>query len=413
MNRKKIGFYGHFGTRNTGNESTLLTVLAQLRSRLPDTDFYCVCTNPEAVVAEVGIAALPITSRSARLWDRNLPAAKRVTSGFAGAVEEVRQWWDAVKTLEGTEMLIVPGTGLLTDAWGVSSWGPYNLFKWSLAARLRGAKLIFLNVGAGPIYTRLGRMLIGSSLRLAHYRSYRDRASLGVVRGIGIQSARDRVYPDLVFDLPHDLYVQGSNGARKRRIAGLGLMVYAGRYSVADPSETTYERYLESLVILTDWLLAHDYDVRLLLGDGEPQAVEDFREAFRDQSKEPALEDRISSSPAQSVKEIVSQITDTDVVVATRFHNVLFSLVLERPVISISFHHKCASLMSEMGLADYCFDIHELDAVSLVERFEDLESKQDEVKRVIREGVARNRRALDEQYRQLLANAGSQPSFVD
>ena len=159
-------------------------------------------------------------------------------------------------------------------------------------------------------------------------------------------------------------------------------------------------------MILTDWLLARDYDVHLLLGDGEPPAIEDFREAFRAQSKEPALEDRISSTPAQSVQDIVSQIANTDIVVATRFHNVVLSLVLERPVISISFHHKCASLMSEMGLADYCFDIHELDAASLINRFENLESNQDDVKRVIREGVVRNRRALDEQYRRLLANPG-------
>jgi polysaccharide pyruvyl transferase WcaK-like protein len=406
MNHKKIGFYGHFGTLNTGNESTLLAILSQLRSRLPETDFYCVCTNPETVAAELGITALPITSRTARLWDHNLPGAKRVKAGFRGVFEELRQWWDAVKTLEGTEMLIVPGTGLLTDAWGLSSWGPYNLFKWSLAARLRGAELVFLNVGAGPIYTHLGRLLIGSSLRLAHYRSYRDRASLELVRGLGIQSDGDCLYPDLVFDLPRDLCVQSDKRATKRRVAGLGLMLYAGRYSVADPSETTYERYLESLVTLTDWLLARDYDVRLLLGDGEPQAIEDFRQAFRSKSKEPGLEGRISSTLAQSVEDIVSQIANTDIVVATRFHNVLLALVLERPVISISFHHKCASLMSDMGLGDYCVDIHELDGASLINRFETLESNQEDVKRIIGEGVSRSRRALDEQYRRLLASAG-------
>ena len=209
MNRKKIGFYGQFGTLNTGNESTLLTVLSQLRSRLPEKDFYCVCLGPETVVAELGIAALPITSRTARLWDRNLPATKRVKAGFRGVFQELRQWRDAVKTLEGTEMLIVPGTNLLTDAFGLSSWGPYNLFKWSLAARLRGAKLVFLNVGAGPIYTRLGRLLIGTTLRMAHYRSYRDRASLEVVQNIGIQTDRDHLYPDLVFDLPRQSLCTG------------------------------------------------------------------------------------------------------------------------------------------------------------------------------------------------------------
>ena len=304
-------------------------------------------------------------------------------------------------------MLVVPGTGLLSDVWGLSSWGPYSLFKWSLAARLRGCKLIFLSVGAGPIYTRLGRLLTASALRMAQYRSYRDDASLAVVRSIGVRDDRRRVYPDLVFDLPAEFRRDLNNGTRERPVVGLGLMVYSGRYSSPDPSETTYKKYLESLVILTDWLLTHGYDVHLLLGDDEPEAIDDFREAFRAQSREPALESRISGAPAQSVRDIVSQIVATDVVVATRFHNLLLSLVLERPVIAISFHHKCASLMSEMGLEDYCFDIHTVDSDILINSFQNLENNQDDIKRVITDGVARNRQALHEQYRRVFANAVS------
>ena len=43
-------------------------------------------------------------------------------------------------------MLIVPGTGLLTDAYGLGGWGPYSLFKWSLAAKLRGCRVLFVSV---------------------------------------------------------------------------------------------------------------------------------------------------------------------------------------------------------------------------------------------------------------------------
>jgi polysaccharide pyruvyl transferase WcaK-like protein len=71
-------------------------------------------------------------------------------------------------------MLVVPGTGLLTDAYGLLSWGPYNMFKWSLAAKLRCCKLVFVSVGAGPIYSALGRWLVKSALSLADFRSYRD-----------------------------------------------------------------------------------------------------------------------------------------------------------------------------------------------------------------------------------------------
>jgi polysaccharide pyruvyl transferase WcaK-like protein len=401
----KIVLFGPFGTANTGNASTLITVVSRLRYLYPGVELCCVGNHFESDRDALGIIAVPISSRRARLWDRDLGVVERAKSAVVAVLQDLREYKTAFEALKGAEMLIVPGTGLLNDVWGLSSWGPYSLFKWSLAARLRGCRLIFLSVGAGPIYTRRGRLLIASALRMAHYRSYRDHASLEVVRRIGVRDDRRRVYPDLAFDLPAELRRSLGNGSGGRRVAGLGLMVYAGRYSSADPSETTYERYLESLVSLTDWLLAHDYDVRLLLGDEEPQAIEDFREEFRRQSTEPFLESRISTAPARSVQDIVSQIAATDVVVATRFHNLLLALVLERPVISISFHHKCASLMSEMGLADYCFDIHSIDAGSLIKSFEGLESNRDEVKRAIADGIARNRRALNEQYRLVFPSA--------
>ena len=44
-------------------------------------------------------------------------------------------------------------------------------------------------------------------------------------------------------------------------------MAYAGKYSVARPSDAIYLAYLENLVTIVRWLLAREYDVRLLIGD--------------------------------------------------------------------------------------------------------------------------------------------------
>jgi len=62
--------------------------------------------------------------------------------------------------LKGADTLIVPGTGLLSDAFGLFRWGPYNVLKWSLAAKVRRCKLLFVSVGAGPLYGALGRRLV-------------------------------------------------------------------------------------------------------------------------------------------------------------------------------------------------------------------------------------------------------------
>ena len=360
----KVSFFGNFGSLNTGNESTLLAVLSRIRSSFPESELCCICPHPESVEARDGIDAVPITSRAVRIWDRDLPLGRRFVGAIAGARGEFGQYARAFQTLKGTDMLIVPGTGLLTDAWGLSSWGPYSLFKWSMMAKLRGCRIVFVSVGAGPIYTGLGRFLVKSTLALADYRSFRDRSSLDYLRGIGFRRKQDRVYPDLAFSLPENLLPPAERRAAGRRVVGLGLMVYPGRYSSAAPRRETYDAYLESLASFVDWLLSSDYDVRLLLGDEDTQVIQEFRSALGARLGV-YDEARVIERPARTVEEVLVQLAATDVVVATRFHNVLLALLLNKPVIAVSFHHKCSSLMSEMGLDDYSQDIDELNAARL------------------------------------------------
>ena len=404
-NRKplKVSFFGHFGSKNSGNESTLLAVLAHLRARFPRSEFCCICTNPDVVAARDGIEALPITTRDARIWDGDVPLARRVPMALLAVGAELRQYVRAFRKLKGTDMLIVPGTGLLTDAYGLSNWGPYSVFKWTLMAKLRGCRVLFISVGAGPINRAPGRLLVKAALSLADYRSYRDEASRDYLRGIGFRTNGDQVYPDLVFGLPQAwLSRDAAPGEGKRRVVGLGLMVYHGKYSAADPSPETYGAYLDALATFAGWLLENDYDIRLLLGDADTWVIEEFRTALTARLGT-YDEGRIVEQPIMTVEDVLAELAETDVVVATRFHNVLLSLLLNKPVIAISFHHKCASLMRQMNLSDYCQDIHDLDAERLIEQFQRLEQNRTAIKRAIGERVDEARKPLDEQYDLLFA----------
>jgi len=296
------------------------------------------------------------------------------------------------------DMLIIPGTGLLTDAYGLLGFGPYNMFKWSLIAKICRCKLLFVSVGAGPIYGILGRCFVRSSLSLADFRSYRDKSTVQYLEGIGFRSDSDRVYPDLAFSLPEAAIPNRDTTKSRRCVVGLGLMEYGGMYSVLKPSSENYLAYLENLVTVVNWLLAHEYDVRLLCGDlGDMHAKQQFSELLRERLSV-RDEGRIVDEPVLSVESLLSQIVATDIVVATRFHNVLLALLCNKPVISISFHHKCASLMNAMELSGYCLDINELKADRVIEKICDLDVNADKLKRLIRQKVTEFRKALDEQY---------------
>jgi polysaccharide pyruvyl transferase WcaK-like protein len=393
----KISFFGHFGSANAGNEATLLAILSRLQLLFPTCKFCCICSYPENVIAAHEIEAVPHTIRSKRIWDRRLPLGKRLRVAALGLSEEFQEYIRAWRTLKGTDTFIIPGTGLLTDAFALSGWGPYGVFKWSLMAKLRRCRVIFLSVGAGPVRGAPGRFFVRSALSYADYRSYRDAPSKEVVESLGLRAKDDRICPDLVFGLSPGRGRPSTADRESRPVVGLGLMEYVGKYSVANPMGATYERYLESLAVFVRWLLDQDYDVKLLLGDEDTAVIEDLRSVLWKRTTADTAE-RVAHCPTRSPQELLSELNATDLVVATRFHNVLMSLLLDKPVIAISFHHKCASLMSEMGLSEYCHDITQMNADTLIKQFQELVRNADDVKQVILQQAEASRRALDEQY---------------
>ncbi len=394
----RICFFGHFGTQNSGNESSLQVILYYLRRRLPDAKVTCICSEPEATAAAHKIKAIPIKRTVIKPWKIRGPLVNLVRKLFIGIPSELYRWFDAFKELKGTDLFIIPGTGLLTDAFGLSGWGPYGLFKWSAIAKLRGCKVLFVSVGAGPLRSKLGKRLTKMALSLADFRSYRDSVSMDYLKSLGFPTNGDRIYPDLVFSLP-DSMIPADNGGKKRKcVVGLGLMEHAGNYGTEATDGQMRRPYLESFVEFAKWLLNHDYDIRLLVGDtGDVLVAEEFKCRLKERVGA-YDEKRVVDMPLTSAGQILSQLAATDFVVATRFHNVLLALVLNKPAIAVSFHHKGAALMNDMGLAEYSCDINHMNAGRLIEQFEDLVKNSERLRFVIRQKVGQFRAALDEQY---------------
>ena len=65
----------------------------------------------------------------------------------------------------------------------------------------------------------------------------------------------------------------------------------------------------------------------------------------------------------------MAQIAETDLVVATRYHNVVCALKLGRPTMSIGYADKNDVLLDEMGLGNFCQHIEHLDVDLLIQQF--------------------------------------------
>jgi polysaccharide pyruvyl transferase WcaK-like protein len=104
------------------------------------------------------------------------------------------------------------------------------------------------------------------------------------------------------------------------------------------------------------------------------------------------------------------QIAETDVVVATRFHNVVCALKLGRPTVSIGYAKKNDVLLAETGLGEFCQSIETLDVDRLIRQFQALLSDRDRYERIVRETNLAREKHLRHQEEILLTQVLPHPS---
>jgi polysaccharide pyruvyl transferase WcaK-like protein len=101
------------------------------------------------------------------------------------------------------------------------------------------------------------------------------------------------------------------------------------------------------------------------------------------------------------VRELLDQIESADFVIASRFHGVLLTLLLEKPLLALSYHPKVDELMLDTGQGQYCLQIHDFKVEVLKDRFLDLEMNAQDASRKSAERVHQYRNALEKQYEQI------------
>jgi polysaccharide pyruvyl transferase WcaK-like protein len=351
-----IALFGLFGSGNTGNDASLEAMLALIRRARPEAPLLCICGEPFRIGRAFDISAAPIHQ------DRpgNRLARKLADLGHA------------FRRLKGADLMIVPGTGALDDFGTGPSGLPLALFTWCLAARLRGAAIAFVSVGAGPIRHPLSRWLMKAAIGMAHYRSYRDKSSKAFASGIGIAAGAEEIYPDLAFSLPVPEAAARPRPEGGPLTVGVGVMTYQGWRNDPVSGAAIYAAYIGRMTAFVLWLLGRGHGVRLLMGDGtDRRAAEDLRRNVLERFGAPGPA-AIEVKSCVTLHDLMDEIAGTDVVVATRFHTLVAAVMTGRPVLSIGYAQKNDDLMADVGLGRFCQSIESLDAGRLIGQFTEM-----------------------------------------
>lgn len=70
--------------------------------------------------------------------------------------------------------------------------------------------------------------------------------------------------------------------------------------------------------------------------------------------------------PIASLHELMQQIARTDVVIASRYHNVVCALAMKRPTISLAYASKNDALLLDTGLEAFCHQIESFDPATIL-----------------------------------------------
>lgn len=437
---RKIGVFNHAGTKNLGDEALLAALIQNVRQRMPDAEIVGFTINPDDTRYRHGIPCFPIRrvpkanaaaqtpssqngkisketevrgGSSLRSRLKSLPglraavlALRRVKGTVAAILNEPKFLLDSCRHLKGVELLLAAGGQQFNDAYG-GPWGfPFTLLKWTFLAKCTGTKVALLSVGAGPLDRPLSKFFVRCVLRMVSYRSYRDAISSRMMEELGAKGSHP-VYPDLVYSLRLPDPKPPVNEGERVVVGANTVPFFDGRYwPASDP--VLYQDYVHKFARFAEWLnqSSHSFFFFPTQVRADNWTIDDILQAINGTSRSLNF---LARRPTQNLEDLVSEISRADIIVANRYHGILISLMMNKPVLGVAYHEKSRALLEQAGQGEYVLSINDFKTEDLIERFRSLEANAPAIKKQIAERIAPLRQVLEEQYDLVFGLIGVEP----
>ncbi len=442
---RKIGVFSHGGTKNLGDEALLAAVIQNVRLRVPGAKVIGFTINPDDTRARHGIPCFPIR-RTGKVTTWQSPASTSASSAISsgesernpGAMEKIksaikaipglRSWilglrsfgqgiltvlheprflLDSYNRLKGVELLLAAGSQQLNDGYG-GAWGfPFTLYKWTLLSKLTGTKVAILSVGAGPITSPLSKFFFKRVLNMVSYRSYRDAISSRLMESLGIKGSHP-VFPDLVYSFQLPAPKPASKNTERVVVGTNPVPFFDGRYWPT-PDPARYKEYVDKFATFAKWLDKSGHSILFFPTQARADVltINDIRQAMNGSGHLPNL---LAGQQIETIEDLISEISRADLIVANRYHGILISLMMNKPVLGVAYHEKSRALLAQVGQGDYVLNIADFKSEDLIASFAKLEANAVAIKKQIAEHMAPLRQALAQQYDTVFRLIGIRPA---
>jgi polysaccharide pyruvyl transferase WcaK-like protein len=437
--RPRIALLTPYTGGNLGDAAIQDALIANLRLRLPGAQFSGISLNSDNFVEQHGMSAFPLCrtdipfygmgsgsvgeepgngkislqkSSQKRLnfyWIKR--ALKRVpVLGFC--LKIIHTWWreffhwvQGYRFLRNQDVLFVSGGGQLNEQCG-GPWGqPLALFKWAVLARIARIPYVIASVGVGNATSRTSRFFLSSALRMAAYRSYRDKNTRAFAAGLLQLASEDPVVPDLALSLPPSEIPRPAgirSMARGRTIIAVSPIIYAKPPfwpSTWFQNRDFYERYVGQMANVVSLLLKSGCFLVFVyssLGDDQSVVPEILERLDEESRKRCALQVHIPAITTWT--DLVGLLRDVDFLIASRLHSAILGFVAQTPTIAISYDRKVDWIMEELGQTGCLLQMRDFVAEDVIRTLERIQPRRNAIAAQIASYLHRIVPLSDRQY---------------
>jgi polysaccharide pyruvyl transferase WcaK-like protein len=345
---RRVALFGPYASRNLGDTATQMSVMQNLRHRCPDVQFLGVSPEPDDTLRSLGIPAFPLTGFGASAGDLG---GEFYTSAHPdrGRPLSLRAIRKIVSFVQSLDLLVISGGGQIDDFWGGPWAHPWSMLLWTMIARWQGVPVAYLAIGLDKLDAALSRRFCIWALQLASARSFRDTQTHQAMLQLGLNKP-SAVCPDVVFALEFSATRVATGSQPFVVISPISRKTWSSKET------DTHTRYLQALIEAGLHLANQGFAIRIVCSQTVMDTA-DARHLARCLTEGGAVEVTLCDAPI--VEDFLRHVSGAELVVASRLHAVILSLITGTPVVALAHLGKVGAAMKVVALDDFCLSLQD------------------------------------------------------
>lgn len=374
---------------NKGAEAMLKTVKHKILERHPNAKIYAICHQEEREIATKQ-GFFPLTDTTPKALKKGINLTKRIINKVGTILGKESEPYADYSPMSEIEKVTN-----LTAAIDVSGFAygdkrgyiqPLETQKIIDFCKRNNAPYIFMPQAWGSFKDKKVAENSYKMIKSASAFFTRDHVSRKYVADLlHVKEEEVPLLPDIAFHFPIPT-IDGADILKKNGIIRDKKKMLVG----ISPNMRVYERmegkgadneYVKNFCSIIK-TLSQQFQILLIPNEIRPLEIDSNDDQFLCKTIYNALENKDNCNYIDgyySAEEIKALIKQTDIIIASRFHSLVFALSLSIPCMAISWSHKYRELFKLFGLEEFVLEDKGLDTGKILETFNKLVSQKEAI----------------------------------